>query len=340
MTFKIVVSGIPRGYQDLRPDGNWLTEEYRERILSTSPDIELVEIPANEVHRHEGRLEGVEVAFAEGGNRIHYEGELDWEDYLKLFSPSLRWVQLCCTGFRNNITPEIIDGSVTLTNSPGIHTTPITESVLAAMLHHSKRLKQRRLDQKTHTWRQLQCDELHGRTALIVGLGNIGGRVAKLCKAFGMNVLGTKRRVEPVENVDKVFPVEELAGYLPEADYLVMAVPLTPETENMVGEEEFKAMKRTAYLINIGRGKTVQEEAMLKALEGGWIAGAYLDAFTVEPLPVHHPLWEMENVFVIPHDSHSSPNNGDRIVEIFCDNLKRFIKGEPLMHVCDPKKGY
>ena len=336
----VVVSGIPRGYQAPLPGGFWLTEEHRKQIEGVSPEIELIETPQGKAHDVRGKIEGVEVLLAEGGNRVHYGEELDWEDYQKFFTSSLKWVALCSTGFSDNITPEILAGDVVLTNSPGIHTIPIAESVIAAMLEHAKRFGQRREDQRGRLWRQLKCSELHGATALLVGLGNIGGRVASLCKAFDMRVIGTKRTVEPVENVDHVFPNDELAEHLPEADFVVMAAPLTPLTENMIGEAEFRAMKDSAYLINIGRGRTVDEGAMIRALREGWIAGAYLDCLVEEPLPTGHPLWEMENVFLVPHDSHSSPYIGDRIVDIFCENLERYVEGRPLLHVCDPRRGY
>jgi D-2-hydroxyacid dehydrogenase (NADP+) len=337
---KVVVSGVPRGYQMPRPDGNWLQEKHKRRIEAVSLDVELIEMPQVEVHGVKGMVEGVEALMVEGGNRVHYGEELDWEDYLKFFTPSLRWVQLCSTGFSDNITPEVLRGDVVLTNAPGIHTIPIAESVVAAMLDHVKRLKQRRKDQKMHCWSQLKCSELYGGTVLLLGLGNIGMRIARLCKSFDMRVIGTKRRIERVENVDLVFPREELVRHLPEADFLVVAAPLTPLTEGMIGEDEFMAMKETSYLINVGRGRIVDEASMIKALEEGKIGGAYLDCHTEEPLPPGHPLWDMEGVFVIPHDSHSSPHIGDRIVDIFCDNLERYIRGEPLLHVCDPRKGY
>ncbi|MBE0633887.1 D-2-hydroxyacid dehydrogenase [Candidatus Bathyarchaeota archaeon] len=250
------------------------------------------------------------------------------------------WVQLCSTGFSDNITTEVLDGSVTLTNAPGIHTYPIAESVITAMLDHAKMLKQRRVDQREHHWNQLKCDELYKRTVLIIGLGNIGKRTARLCKAFDMRVIGMKRSAEPVENVDFVFPGSELRERLAEADYVVVAAPLTPETKYMLGKEEFGAMKRTAYYINIGRGAVAWEPALIRALEENWIAGAYLDALEVEPIPVDHPFWGMKNVLLIPHDSHSSPYIGDRIVDIFCENLDRYVKGVQLKNICDPSKGY
>jgi lactate dehydrogenase-like 2-hydroxyacid dehydrogenase len=135
---KVVVSGIPRGYQMPQEDGNWLQEKHRLKIMSVFSDMELLEIPQGEVHRVFGMIEGVEVLLAEGGNTVHYGEELEREDYLKFFTPSLKWVQLCSTGFSDNLTPEIISGQVVLTNAPGIHTIPIAESVIAAMLDHAR----------------------------------------------------------------------------------------------------------------------------------------------------------------------------------------------------------
>jgi phosphoglycerate dehydrogenase-like enzyme len=285
-------------------------------------------------------VEGIEVLLAEGGNRVHYPGELDWEDYQAFFTPSLRWVQLCSTGFRDNVTSQILDGSVTLTNAVGLHTQPIAESVLAAMLEHAKGFGRRRIDQGNHHWNQLKNDELFGRTVLIVGLGNIGRKVAQLCKAFEMEVIGCKRQVVPVQDVDVVFPVDELHRWLRQANYVVIAAPHTAETEDLLGAEAFRTMKPSSYLINVGRGQVVEEQAMVQALEEQWIAGAYLDVFAEEPLPADHVLWDLENVFIVPHDSHSSPYIGDRMVALFCDNLRRYVAGAPLQYVCDPGKGY
>ncbi len=336
---RVAVSGIPRGYQFPRGDGNWLLEKHMNQIHAVSQKIELVELPEANVHDMR-KVEDIEILFAEGGNYTHYAGELDREDYEKFFTPSLKWVQLCSTGFSDNITPEIVDGHVTLTNSPGIHTVPIAESVLAAMLEHAKRLDIRRIDQAKRRWRQVYCEDLEGATVLLIGLGNLGKRIARLCKAFGMRVIGTKRRIEPVENLDLVFPSSELGKYLPEADYVVEVAPLTTETEGLMGEAEFSAMKETAYFINVGRGRVADENAMIEALRGRRIGGAYLDCFNVEPLPLDNPLWAMNNVFLVPHDSHSSPKIGDRLVAQFCENLHRYVAGKPLLNVCDPRRGY
>jgi len=337
---RVAVSGIPRGYQFPRLDGNWLLDKHRKQILAVSPEIELIEFPETVVHGMR-KLEGIEVALTEGGNTTHYAGELDREDYEKFFkNRNLKWIQLCSTGFSDNITPEILEGKVTLTNSVSIHTVPISESVLAGMLEHAKRFSQRRVDQRERLWRQVYCNDLEGATVLIIGLGNLGRRIARLCNAFEMRVIGTKRSLEPVENVDDVLPVSELRARLPEADYVVVVAPLTPETEGLLGEVEFGAMKDTCYFINVGRGKVADKDALIDALKEKRIGGAYLDCFAVEPLPVESPLWGLENVFLIPHDSHSSPKIGDRIVDQFCENLKRYVSGEPLLNICDPRRGY
>jgi phosphoglycerate dehydrogenase-like enzyme len=155
-----------------------------------------------------------------------------------------------------------------------------------------------------------------------------------------MKVIGTRRRPEPLHNVDLIFPASDLRTHLGEADYVVVAAPLTPETENLLGEPEFRAMKGTAYFVNVARGRIVHEPSLVKALKEHWIAGAYLDAFETEPLPRESPLWALDNVFLVPHDSHSSPHIGDRVVETFAENLERYVRGEPLLHVCDPRRGY
>nr|AIA16406.1 D-isomer specific 2-hydroxyacid dehydrogenase, NAD binding domain protein [uncultured bacterium] len=335
---KILVRGIPRGYQFPRADGNWLQPKHRAQILSAVPGADLLEIPAERVTGVD--LDGIEIGFVEGGNAVHYPGELDWADYEKLFSPGLRWVQLCSTGFTENVTPQILSGAVTLTNAPGLHTIPIAESVVAAMLQHAKHLGRRARNQQLHAWHRLDNDELSGRTVLLIGLGRIGQKVAQLCHAFDMRVIGTRRTVAPIAGIELVFPSDQLPRELPAADYIVIAAPHTPESEHLIDAAAFAAMKPTAYLINVGRGKVVDEAAMLNALHSNRIAGAYLDAFAQEPLPAGHPFWNMPNVLLVPHDSHSSPYIGDRLVDMFCANLRRYVAGEPLLNVCDPRRGY
>jgi phosphoglycerate dehydrogenase-like enzyme len=175
---------------------------------------------------------------------------------------------------------------------------------------------------------------------VIIGTGHIGTATARLARAFRMRVVGVRRDQRPAESFDGVVGPGELRAVLAEADFVVIACPLTPETEGMLGPAEFAALKPGAYLLNVSRGKVVQEAALLAALATGRLGGAYLDAHAQEPLPPDHPFWTTPGVTVIPHDSHSSPYIGDNIVALFCDNLRRYLAGEPLRNVVDRTRGY
>lgn len=353
---RILVSGVPRGLQQPRPDGNWLTDAHKAEITAACGSVrcEILEAPAAHIDRL--NLDGVEVALVEGGNRIHYPGELDWSDYERIFVPSLRWVQLCSTGFSDNVTEEVrrghaslgstspcrgASGGVMLTNAPGLHTTAIAESVLAGMLWHAKRLAMRRSNQSKRNWETLACVELAGRTVVIIGTGRIGRRVAELCKAFKMRTVGMNRSgCADGGPFDAVVDLPRLRGYLCGADFLVLALPLTAETRGLFDAAAIHALGSSAFLVNVGRGAVVDETALAQAVADGEIGGAYLDVFREEPLPATSPLWGMDNVLIVPHDSHSSPRIGDRVVRLFSANLGRYLRGERLEHLCDIARGY
>jgi len=183
--------------------------------------------------------------------------------------------------------------------------------------------------------------ELCGKTLGIVGLGGIGSEVAKRAKAFGMRVIATRRRPDRrSEFADEVRGADELGWLLGESDFVAVCSALTHETRHLIGAEELKRMKATAYLINIGRGGLVDEGALVAALRGGEIAGAGLDVFEREPLPSESPLWEMPNVMITPHDAGSSPRSHERLMEVFLENLRRYVAGEPLLNVVDKRAGY
>ena len=201
-------------------------------------------------------------------------------------------------------------------------------------------LSERWENQRTKTWAEVHCSELRGQTIVVLGTGNIGSAVARMAAPFRMNVVGVRRNPQPTEHFSKVVGPDQLRDVLPEADYLVIACPLTDETEGMIGPEEFAVVKPGAYLINVSRGKVVQEPALMTALADGTLSGAFLDAHAQEPLPEDHPLWTTPGVTVIPHDSHSSPYIGDNIIDLFTDNLDRYLKGQPLRNLIDPARGY
>jgi len=174
-------------------------------------------------------------------------------------------------------------------------------------------------------------------------LGAVGQEIARLCKAFGMRVIGIRRSdgaASPCPDVDRVYPREQLPELLAESDFVVLALPLTKETQGMIGEKELRVMKPTAFLINVARGAIVDEEALVRALTEKWIAGAGLDVFTREPLPPESPLYAMDNVIFSPHISGDIPDYESRAVEVFCENLRRYLAGEPFLHEVDREKGY
>jgi phosphoglycerate dehydrogenase-like enzyme len=249
-------------------------------------------------------------------------------------------MQACSSGVSHILGTGLLAGDVILTNAAGVHADALAESTLAAVLLHAKRLRKRIENQQTRTWEELHCDELRGKTLTVLGTGNIGSAVARLASAFRMRLVGVRRNPRPTEYFEQVIGPADLPAVLTDTDYLVIACPLTPETEGMIGAAELDAVKPGAYLINISRGKVVQQQPLLAALGSGKLSGAFLDAHAEEPLPVEHPFWDAPGVTVIPHDSHSSPHIGDNIVDLFCDNLRRYLAGEPLRNVIDRERGY
>lgn len=248
---------------------------------------------------------------------------------------AMRWFHAFVAGLDHPVFRSIAERGVTVTNSAGFNSVPIAQYVLAMMLRHAKQIPAWEAAQRERAWRRVETDELTGRTVAIVGTGGIGGEVARLAHAFGMRVLGMRRRPEMVPHIDQLYRPERLHQMLAEADYIVLATPLTPQTQGMIDAAAFASMKPEAYLINVARGPIVREDALLDALRSGRIAGAALDVFDQEPLPAESPLWEMENVIVTPHNSGASPHTLERGARIFIESLRRYASGEPLDHLVE-----
>ncbi len=264
-------------------------------------------------------------------------------------APRLRWVQLTSAGVDRLLeTPLVRSAAVTVTTASGIHAVPIGEYVIGAMLAFAKGLPRALRAQAEGTWRPYWADELLEKTVGIIGMGPIGRHVAKLAKALGMRVLATRRSASArasgaeatLADVDELVPLSDLPYLLSESDYVVVAVPLTAESRGMIGEAELAAMKPAAVIINIARGAVIDEAALVRALKAGRIAGAALDVFEREPLPAESELWRMENVMVTPHISGGTPRYMERAVDLFCDNLRRYLAGEPLLNAVDAERGY
>jgi phosphoglycerate dehydrogenase-like enzyme len=270
---------------------------------------------------------------------------------LILSAPKLRWLQQWGAGADWLLRyPQVRHKDFVLTNASGVHAVPIAEHILAFMLSFARQLHHAVRAQQQQEWDRPQragfspqepIFELCGRTLLLVGVGAIGQRIAQVASALGMRVLGIRRNPEQaVPGVEAMYGPEQLLSVLPEADFVVLTVPLTPETRGMIGEPALRAMKREAYLLNIGRGGTIREETLVRALQEGWIAGAGLDVFEREPLPSDSPLWQMRNVIVTPHYAGLTPRYEQRALAIFFDNLARYVAGGPLRNVVDKELVY
>ena len=260
-------------------------------------------------------------------------------------APNLKWFQQWGAGADWLLKyPDAAEHPFTLTNVSGIHAVPISEHILAFMLAFARGLPGAMRDQTQHEWQKASersVFELAGKTLLLVGVGAIGARTAKLAAALGMRVWGVRRDPsKEVEYVERMASNAELRDLLPEADFVVLTVPLTEETRHIMSADEFAVMKDSGHLINIGRGGTVNEADLIRALQEGQIAGAGLDVFEEEPLPESSPLWEMENVIVTAHYSGDTPHYDARALEIFLENLRRYARGESLTHVVDKGRGY
>lgn len=259
-------------------------------------------------------------------------------------APRLRWVQLASAGVDHGARAGLLEGEVIITNASGIHATPIGEYVLGTVLMFARRALRSFRQQREKHWERFPTAEVRGKTMGIIGLGNIGNEVARLARAFGMRVVATRRsavrRQSGVDGVDLVYPAAGLPQLLAEADFVVLSLPLTPETKALIGEDELRAMKPSAYLINISRGAVVDEEALVVALREGWIAGAGLDVFAREPLPADSELWELPNAIVTSHIAGLSELYNQRLVDLFCDNLQRYLAGQPLRNVVDKMLAY
>jgi phosphoglycerate dehydrogenase-like enzyme len=258
-------------------------------------------------------------------------------------APKLRWVQLTSAGVDRAARSGLVGSEFMITNASGVHATPIGEYVLLLMLMFCKGAKTFVRAQERHEWTRFMSRELYGKTVGIVGYGHIGEGVAKLAKAFGCRIIATRRSITErtrTDLVDVLLPAAELPELLAESDFVVLAVPLTDETRHMIGEAELRTMKPSGVLINIARGAVIDTDALVRALKDGTIAGAGLDVFEQEPLPPESELWSLENVIMSPHISGGTEIYNQRAVAIFCENLRRYLAGEPLMNLVDAERGY
>lgn len=275
--------------------------------------------------------------------------------------PELRWIQFHFAGI-DHVTdhPLINNPEVVVTTLSGASATQMAEFAMMGILALGRRTLRMVADQRERTWSEKRFDRFlptlaRGSTIGIVGYGSIGRQVARLGSALGARILATKRDMMSVADAeyrqegvgdpegdlaDRLYPPEATASMLAECDFVVITVPLTPKTRGMIDAKVFKRMKNTAGLVDISRGGVVDHAALVEALNEGQIAGAVLDVFPVEPLPESSPLWSMPNVLVSPHVAGASPDYYAQAIELFSENLRRYLAEQPLLNVYQAERGY
>jgi len=350
-----------------------LSARYRardlERIRAAAPGSRIVMVSSEGLS--DGPLDDVEVLL---------RGLISAETFDRLLAraPRLAWVHSATAGVERVLTPAGRERGLVITNARGVFSDPIAEYVLMMILAVSRRLPQLLELQRERTWQPLEATELRDVTLGIVGLGSIGRAIAKRARVFGCRIVATRRHpptpgsaddgseAGPAAGsaaagaidegsvaegaqagvqvgagaIDAVWGPEMLPTLLAESDFVVLALPLTTETEHLIDAAALAAMKPGAWLINVARGRLVDDHALIRALGEGSLGGAVLDAFREEPLPATSPYYDLPNVIVTPHTAWSSGRVLDRSVELLCDNLGRYARGEPLENVVDPAAGY
>ncbi|KIY21805.1 MULTISPECIES: D-2-hydroxyacid dehydrogenase [Mesobacillus] len=254
----------------------------------------------------------------------------------------LKWIMVMSAGLDKLPFEACKNHGILVTNVRGIHKIPMAEFAIGMMLQHVKQMKTLSSNERNKTWeRKLPMGELYGKTLLILGIGAIGGEVARLAKAFNMQTIGVNRSGRQAEWADEMYTMETFRQALPKADFIVSVLPSTQETKHFLDLNDFELMKDSSAFINIGRGDLVQDEVLLAALQEKKIAHAYLDVFYEEPLMESHPFWTMENVTVTPHISSITKNYLPRSFEIFKQNLHTYVwKANDFINVIDLDRGY
>ena len=258
-----------------------------------------------------------------------------WQNELLDVAPRLRFIQSIGAGIDQFDLDALRQRGIRLATASGVNSNAVSEHAMALILAFTRHIHTGRDRQQRHQWRgmigdlALREDELGGKNLLIVGLGKIGSRLAKLAKAFDMQVLATKRNPATAAGAaDSVHLPEELPALLPQADFVALTCPLTPATEKVIDAAAFAQMKESAYLINVARGGCVDEPAMLAAIQSGAIAGAGIDHFWEEPLPQDSPFWDLENVLITPHTGGETRMYEENLIDILLENLDRLWRGE------------
>ncbi len=258
-------------------------------------------------------------------------------------TPHLKWAHSLWVGIDKLLTPEFKASPIPLTNARGAYSKSLAEFCILGILFQAKNVRRLLRQEAAAHWEKFDSTEIHGQTIGIVGYGDIGQEVGKRAHGMGLKVHAMRRNPansahDPI--LEKNYGPDQLHEMLAVCDYVALALPQTPGTVSLMGAAEFKAMKRSAVVLNVGRGTAINEAALVEALQNGTIAGASLDVFENEPLPKESPLWAMENCFISPHTADNTHTWLDDSTKIFLDNFARYTAGEPLRNIVDKQAGY
>jgi phosphoglycerate dehydrogenase-like enzyme len=254
--------------------------------------------------------------------------------------PKLRWVQAVTAGVDAWLGNPDLKNEVTLCCARGSHRISMPENILGALFHLTKPYMPAALAQRESRWTKRMGIPLAGQTLGILGLGAIAQELARKAVALEMRVIGTKRTPEPLPHIAKVYPPQATDEVLGQADFVLLLLPSTHETENFINADRLRTMKPTAWLLNFARGALIVDADLIAAVKAKTIAGAVLDVFREEPLPAEHPFWQTEGILVLPHIGGGHPQRAAAVAEIYVENVRRFVAGEPLKAVVDRNRGY
>jgi phosphoglycerate dehydrogenase-like enzyme len=309
----------------------WLDEAdaYRRAVLASGlgPRVELVGVKAGET--------------PDPALWARAEAALAWRIPRDAFAaaPRLRWVQALTAGVEGWLARGLPPG-LTLTCARGTHRVQMPENILGALFHLTKPYAAAVRDQEARRWTRRVSEPLAGKTLGILGLGAIGQEVARKAAALELTVIGTRREPAPVPHVARVLPPGGTGDVLGAADFVLLLLPVTPATRDLMDAGRLAQMRPTAWLLNFGRGELVVDQDLVDAVRRGVIAGAVLDVFRTEPLPADHPFWATPGITVLPHLGGLHPTRDEQVAALFVENLRRFLDGAPLRHVVDPVRGY
>lgn len=254
--------------------------------------------------------------------------------------PKLRWIQAITVGIDNWLARADLRKEIALTCARGTHRVQMPENILGALFHLTKPYTQAVMDQRERRWVRRVSEPLAGKTLAILGLGAIGAELARKAAALEMRVIGTRRSPESMAHVDRVYGPDAIDEVLRQADFVLLLLPVTPQTDKIMNAQRFKAMRPTAFLLNFGRGALIDDDALIAAVKAKTIAGAVLDVYRTEPLPAEHPFWATEGIAVLPHIGGLATGRDEVVAEIFADNARRLLAGEPLAELVDRARGY